>query len=781
MIDATQVCGRWVSNDVLRRLSRRAQAPQAPARRELIEDFCRSLDWRDAKGRWCFSSARVALRRLEKEGKVQLPPEKSRTKGSSPRRLRDDGQALPPLPKLPAHAGKIPGLRLRLIRDEQDPGHWIWNRLIAREHPLGRRPLVGAQLRYLVECDLGIIGAFGFGPAAFHLECRDQWIGWSIPAREANRTQVIGLSRFLLRPGLSSANLASCCYGLVLKQVPLDWLARYGIKPVLVETYVDRVRHEGRSLAAANWRRLGQSKGRGRDDPQRQHSQGLKDVWVYELEAKARAILQSRPVEVLPPRSVFAGGAEEQWAQEEMAGVQLGDERLNQRAARILQARWQRPGNSFYRSFDNKAETKGAYHFVESQRLEIQLESLLVPHRQQTARRMAAEKVVLLAQDTTALSHNTLQATEGLGTIGEDHSRGFFLHSLQAFRLDGLPLGNAWAETWARPEQSDTAQRNEQSLDEKESGRWVRALQAAAELARQMPQSRLIICGDRESDIYELYDQQQALPKNVALLVRAQHNRCLTEGTSLQSALAAAPLGGTMQVHVPRRQGRPARQAILELRWREVEIKPPAVALKKSWPALKLYALEAREIGAPAGAEPIHWTLLSTWPITTLKMARRIVRWYALRWGIECWHNALKNVCGVERRQMKTLAALRRALALDMIVAWRVLLLARMGKEHPSVPADLFYTPEELDILELKKKELPRHCGILKAKLTVLQANILVAMLAGFWSRKSDGHPGPKILAEGLRILQAVVWYAQTITAHPPVRRRGPRSTEPPT
>src|SRR5438093_11879445 len=155
-----------------------------------------------------------------------------------------------------------------------------------------------------------------------------------------------------------------------------------------------------------------------------------------------------------------------------------------------------RPGNSFYRSFSNSAETKGAYQLVENKRPQINLQSLLAAHQLQTARRMAAEKVVLLAQDTTTLSYNQLQQTEGLGPIGEEHSRGLFLHSLQAFRLDGIPLGTAWAEVWARPPQSDTAKRNEQSVDEKESGRWIRALQAASQRAGQMPQTQGFVCGD---------------------------------------------------------------------------------------------------------------------------------------------------------------------------------------------------------------------------------------------------------------------------------------------
>jgi len=88
---------------------------------------------------------------------------------------------------------------------------------------------VGAQLRYLVECDLGVAGAFGFGPPAYHLACRDQWIGWGISARAQNRGLVIGLSRFLIRAGLRAPNLASQSYGLVLRQVGRDWQQRYAV------------------------------------------------------------------------------------------------------------------------------------------------------------------------------------------------------------------------------------------------------------------------------------------------------------------------------------------------------------------------------------------------------------------------------------------------------------------------------------------------------------------------------------------------------------------------
>jgi hypothetical protein len=204
--------------------------------------------------------------------------------------------------------------------------------------------------------------------------------------------------------------------------------------------------------------------------------------------------------------------------------------------------------------------------------------------------------------------------------------------------------------------------------------------------------------------------------------------------------------------------------------------------------------------------------LLTDWKVDSLKMAVRIVRWYSLRWGIECWHQTLKDVCQVEKRQMESAAALERSLVLDMIVAWRALMLCRLGKAHPSWKASFFYAPEELAVLEVYRDKLPRHArsepntpdlnpataeqqdqlaercaaekGLAPPKpaansstLTLYQANILVAMLAGFWARKGDGHPGPKLMAKGLMILAALVDHQRltTVAALPHRGSKRPR------
>jgi len=707
MIDAVRMSGRWISKPLLARISARTVEPDPPTRRELLEEFCRRTEWRDRKGNFCLSSANVCLKRLEKHGLVHLPPPAPRAPRVAKRKLLDDGLALPPLPKLPKSVEQIPDLHLSLIENDKDPQHLVWNRLISREHPLQGAPLVGAQLRYLIWAGSEILGAFGFGPSSFYLACRDCWIGWDAQALAQNRHLVIGLSRFLIRPGLRCANLASRCYRLVLQRVREDWWERYGLKPVLVETYVDRSTHTGKSLAAANWLRIGQSLGRGRTSASKKaRPQSVKDVWVWQWDRQARARLQERTLPAVLPRSIFTPTDQEHWVQEELDGLALGHAKLHRRFARMLQDRWAHPDWSFYTSFGGAAGGKAAYAFIENPRADLQFQNLLAPHCQNTRRRMAAEKVIVLAQDTTALSYNTLKQTKDLGPIGDDRhpGRGLFLHSLQAFRLDGIPLGCAWAKVWARPPISDTAHRNEQSIDQKESVRWLEAFQSAASIATQMPQTAIWVSGDRESDIMDLYDRATVAPPNLHFLVRAQHDRVLDSGEKLWDHLANLALGGTMTVQIPRHTDRPARTATLELRWAKIQVKPPHVGSKNSWGLSELWALMAREINPPKGIQPIEWVLLSDGKIDSIKTARRLIRWYGLRWGIECWHQVLKDVCKVETRQMKSAEALCRALALDIIVAWRVLLLCRLGKAHPNLPASVLYSPDELAILEVLKK-----------------------------------------------------------------------------
>ena len=99
--------------------------------------------------------------------------------------------------------------------------------------------------------------------------------------------------------------------------------------------------------------------------------------------------------------------------------------------------------------------------------------------------------------------------------------------------------------------------------------------------------------------------------------------------------------------------------------------------------------------------------LLTDLPITTAGQAWEKVQWYCRRWGIEEWHRALKNGCGVEQREFETAEHLQRVLAFDLIVAWRVLACVKLGRALPQLPASVLYTPEELQVLQAAVKKTP--------------------------------------------------------------------------
>jgi hypothetical protein len=301
------------------------------------------LGWYSPDGRPAVASAKVALRKLHKRGLLTLP---GRDRPCKSHRLRPSGQPLPPLTGVLRPGVPIAGLRLHLVSGYEDPLHGTWNDFMIAHHPLGDAPLVGPQVRYLMGSECGWLGALGFGTAAFVLPCRDQWIGWSTAARLDHLPAVIGLARMLLRPQAHRVNLMSQVLSLALARVAEDWYQRYGVRPQLVETFVDRARFSGMSLAAANWQRVGASCGRGRLGP-KVPTQTVKDVWVYSLDREARPHLQQESPPPLIPCPLDRSLAQSDWWEQELAGLDLGDVRRTRRAMAILHARWEQPQASF--------------------------------------------------------------------------------------------------------------------------------------------------------------------------------------------------------------------------------------------------------------------------------------------------------------------------------------------------------------------------------------------------------------------------------------------------
>ena len=155
----------------------------------------------------------------------------------------------------------------------------LWNELIARYHYLGYRPLSGAQMRYLVwSADGRLLAALGFGACAWQLQPRDRYIGWNDRQRRAGLHRIVNNARFLILPWVQCPGLASRILSGILKPLRADWRLRYGYQPLLLETFVEVPRFTGTAYRAANWLRLGQTRGRGKLEKQHRQIAPLKDI-----------------------------------------------------------------------------------------------------------------------------------------------------------------------------------------------------------------------------------------------------------------------------------------------------------------------------------------------------------------------------------------------------------------------------------------------------------------------------------------------------------------------
>ena len=285
----------------------------------LTERVCEAFDLRDGRGGLQRASCHQALRALEAGGHVSLPP--PRPRGAAGRKPRELAHPVAPPDGVPGEVGEVRDLEL--VRVDTDAQRRIWNTLMAREHPRGAGPFVGRQMRYLVGSGHGWLGAVGFAASARWLAARDAWIGWDDARRCNHLHRVVGMCRFLIRPGVTCRNPASCVLGRAVRTLRQDFEERYGYRPWLLETFIDEREHTGVSLRAANWVRVGESAGRGRNDRVNAAPETRKAVYVYELEPDWRERL-GLPVPGFAPLAGGEGLDARVWAANEFGGAPFG-------------------------------------------------------------------------------------------------------------------------------------------------------------------------------------------------------------------------------------------------------------------------------------------------------------------------------------------------------------------------------------------------------------------------------------------------------------------------
>jgi len=417
----------------------------------------------------------------------------------------------------------------------------------------------------------------------------------------------------------------------------------------------------------------------------------------------------------------------------------------------------------------DQALIKGHYRLIElPDDSAATMDAILRPHRLQTIRRMQGERVVLCIHDGTDLNYNGAAQCEGLGTIGTNQtvakSRGLHLNSTLVATEQGLPLGVLSSRCTARQQRPEDDERSpaEIPIEEKKSFDWIQASRDCEAVAAEMPHTKLVQVMDREADFFELFDDWRQGACRTHLVVRAKCNRRTQGGSKLFDRIRAAEPRLWFQVHVDRqsarpkkskqkaRPKRPARVADVVLRYETVELMPPDEQRDKEPVSLSIVHVVEEE--APEGVPPLEWFLLTTIPVNSVQDAQRVVDYYCLRWRIEDWHRVLKSGCGIEDLRNETAERLKRALAIYMVIAWRVMLMTLLARQAPEMAAEVVFSDIEIEVLTAYANTRRD----LQPPQSLSDAVSLVARLGGYQDRKADLPPGHQVTWIGFSELRSM-------------------------
>jgi hypothetical protein len=460
------------------------------------------------------------------------------------------------------------------------------------------------------------------------------------------------------------------------------------------------------------------------------------------------------------------------WAAKILESLLLPDARLKMRALDCLGALARKPTDSIPQACGKWAPTKATYRFLSNER--VRVEALREASCLASVSLLAGRAVVLAPQDSTSFSMSTADETKGLGLVGKSDCLGYHLHSMLFLDEAGVAIALAAQHTWVRKEHKELtpAQRKRMPIEDKESRKWFEMVaQVRAAIATVLEEGQrpyLIHMFDREGDIHELFADLRS--HGEGFVIRSTHDRAARDLNGVagraRSLVGQSPVLGRHEIDVPRKPGKPARRALLELRSAPLTLAPRrryAVETKYPKTPVALTLVEAREVNCPQGEEAVHWLLWTSEPAASLPDSIAVLGIYCKRWKIEDYHLALKSGCHMEDLRLKTLAALEKALVLYGLVAVRILRLRDLGRATPEAPCTEVLNDLEWRVLEAHAT----HQVPTATPPTMRQAVLWIGALGGHLGRNGDGMPGIRVLWKGLRDLELLVDQAQFFLKHP--------------
>src|SRR6266849_1416572 len=437
------------------------------------------------------------------------------------------------------------------------------------------------------------------------------------------------------------------------------------------------------------------------------------------------------------------------WAERTFGGVPLHDMRRTRRAVQAATNLAENPLGSLPAQMHTWKETKALYRLLDEP--DVTFAALMQPHLQQTREQALSSPVVLMVQDTTDIDLSHRRKISGVGQIGNERGRGFFVQTVLAVRQETREvLGCMAQEPFVRIPDPDGEQRYQRrKREERETDVWIRQVHA---IGTPEPGSVWVHVGDRGADMFRFFQACQAT--QTQFLVRAAQNRRIQEGEeeitySLLRA-RAFPSQASRPFEVPARHGNLGRSTRLQLAFGQMTLLPPRHEPRASKGPLTVWVMRVWEETAPEGEEPLEWVLLTSVPTTTLEQAWERVDWYRHRWLVEDYHQCLKSGCRIEERQLQSVDGLLRLLGLLSPLAVRLLQVRALAREDPERPANALIEPLMLAVLAERAGHSP-------LTMTVGTFWTEVARLGGYLARSHDGPPGWRTIWKGWLSLQTLL------------------------
>ncbi len=257
-------------------------------RTRLSKELCMLWNWKNAGGRLKDMACRSLLLKLQKRELVTLPAPKKKTNNDK----RNSSIRLVLHNTLPVQASlkDLSPIQIKPVEDRSELE--LFKCFLSLYHYLGFSGTVGENLKYMVyDSSDRPLACLLFGSAAWASGPRDDFIGWDREKRSKNLSLTTNNTRFLILPWVSVKYLASHILSKVCQRIKDDWTAKYDHPLYLLETFVEQDRFKGTCYKASNWIRVGETKGRSRNDRYSTMKVPIKDIYLYPLVKRFRKVL----------------------------------------------------------------------------------------------------------------------------------------------------------------------------------------------------------------------------------------------------------------------------------------------------------------------------------------------------------------------------------------------------------------------------------------------------------------------------------------------------------